>query len=65
MILIGIYLITNYMDKLYVKKIYSLSPDEYKYIPLDFAILHYGKYLHNAQYFKYIKSFEEWLDTEI
>lgn len=53
------------MDKLYVKKIYSLSPDEYKYIPLDFAILHYGKYLHNAQYFKYIKSFEEWLDTEI
>jgi len=65
--------------KIYVKKIYSLSPDKYKYINLDTVLKEYSKYL-NAILDSYIllvdkrlpigevekiKSVPEWLETEI
>jgi len=54
------------MINLYVKKLWSLDPDEYKYIPLDMAIMYYSRYLYTAHATRRnIKSFEEWLDTEI
>lgn len=57
---------------IYVKKLWSLNPDEYKYINLDEAIEKYKIYctgnLHPKAYggnnFER-KSFQEWLETEI
>jgi hypothetical protein len=50
-------------DLLYVKKLWSLSPDKYKYIKLDEAIDSYRKYLYICG--KKYKEFKPWLETEI
>lgn len=55
--------------KLTVKKIWSLSPNKYKTISIFEAIKGYEKYcLHTAsrsKNFCYLKTFNEWLKTEI
>jgi hypothetical protein len=53
--------------KLYVKKLWSLSPDKYKFITLEKATSEYRKYLTTPQsiYSTKNKSFENWLATEI
>lgn len=50
---------------IYVKKLWSLNPDEYKLITLDEAIEKYGSYCVSVGENKYRKSFQEWLATEI
>ena len=57
--------------KLYVKKIWSLNPDLYKFIEFNKAQKEYNEWLKdslNSSYYKKgdeIKSFEEWLKTEV
>lgn len=57
------------MTTLYVKKIWSLNPDEYKYV--DITKLHdkYTDYVVNCvkcgMKREYIKKFDWWLKTEI
>ena len=56
---------------LYVKKIWSTGPKEYKYVKLDLALklydiyLNYYRHVNKAGEGKSIKSFEKWLSTEI
>jgi len=65
------------MPTLYVKKIWSLHPTLYKHIPLAKAMKGYKDYVQNILYIVItpkmyghgekhtIKSFAEWLKTEI
>ena len=58
---------------IYVKKLWSLNPDEFKLITLDEAIEKYKIYivcvtkyvLRDSTHVYNIKSFQEWLETEI
>lgn len=50
--------------ELYVKKLVSLNPDAYDYIPLSKAIKSYGAYV-GLMVEGSEKSFEEWCATEI
>lgn len=53
---------------IYVKKLWSLNPDEYHFITLEDAINSYGFYCCNCAKPPYScepKSFQEWLETEI
>jgi hypothetical protein len=53
--------------KLYVKKLWSLCPDKYKYITLEKGLIGYKNYLKQEpnKYTTKYKSFEDWLATEI
>lgn len=53
--------------KMYVKKIWSLHPTQYKYISYEKAIKEYNEYLIHCIRDKhdYIKTIDEWLKTEI
>jgi hypothetical protein len=57
--------------KLYVKKIWSTTPNEYEYITLERALKRYQRYaLSVAQarergFDPYPKEFDDWLRTEI
>lgn len=61
------------MVEMYVKKIWSLSPDEYMFITLKEATARYEQYIQSwdkankerPESKLYFKTFEEWLDTEI
>lgn len=57
--------------KLYTKKLISLNPDEYRYITLDEALQDYHVYIGHCinniddLTAQDVKSFDEWLETEI
>ena len=58
------------MDKLYVRKLVSLNPDRYEKISLKKAIRMYARYCYifgkaETQYRNDLKTFEQWLETEI
>lgn len=58
------------MITLYVKKIVSLNPKRYEYIELKKATHHYQQYVsmclyHNKNCKTILKTFKEWLTTEI
>lgn len=52
---------------LYVKKLYSLNPDKYKYIRIETATDNYSRYVANCidTGHNEWKTFEQWLKTEI
>lgn len=53
--------------KLFVKKIWSLNPSKYKFMPLDRATDDYSRYVAScidAGYREW-KTFDQWLRTEI
>ena len=53
--------------KLYVKKLWSLNPNKYKYIRLDLAMEKYSRYVVSCidAGYKEWKPFQKWLSTEI
>ncbi len=59
------------MPEIYVKKLVSLSPDKYEYRLLSWAIDRYAVYVNDCAQSAYpnvrqsVKSFQQWLATEI
>jgi hypothetical protein len=58
------------MDKIYIRKLVSLQPNEYKYIKLTEALRQYAIYCFNVAKDKNskiedMKTFEAWRQTEI
>ena len=56
-----------YGATLFVKKICSLNPKEYKYISLQLALEQYSRYVYESGYYSNggAKNFNQWLKTEI
>lgn len=57
------------MTTLHVKKLWSLNPREYRYIPFQNAIKSWNEYIKNAvtrgHNVNELKDFDTWLKTEI
>jgi hypothetical protein len=51
--------------KMVVRKIVSLNPTRYTYIPFDKALEKYIDWIATGNFRSKFKSFEKWLDTEI